>query len=202
MRRTAVVLTFLTLVLPLASRADTIVVNKGGTISLLTTGIASHGSRLIQFNNIHSTPGHALGSVDFATGALTSGTLLGGGIFSSVGSSFTVTGVSQGVPKGVIFNGAFVGDITWTLLSGLPNKPQVYQLSGEIEGQLYNGRMVTANTTQTIYIYNHQEIKDHTGDLHGGVANFSTPEPGTLGLLGAGLIAVAIRRRVTSERVA
>jgi hypothetical protein len=200
MRRLSVVLALLALMLPLAARANIIIVNQGGTITLLDSGITSHGSRLVQFNNVHSTPGHALGSVQFNTGALISGTLLGGGTFSSVGSSFVVTGVSQGVPKGVIFNGAFVGDITWTLISGLPNKPQVYQLSGEIRGQLYNGRTVTAKVTQTVYIYHRQVIKDNTGILHGGTANFSTPEPGTMGLLGIGLIAVAgtVRRRVAS----
>jgi hypothetical protein len=124
MRRVAVLLALLALLVTLAARADIIIGNKGGTILLLDTGIVSHGSRLVQFNKIHSTPGPALGSVDFATGALTNGTLLGGGTFSSVGLSFVVTGVGGGVPKGVIFNGTFVGDISWTLLSGLPNKPR------------------------------------------------------------------------------
>lgn len=197
MRRMAVVLALLALLVPLAARADIIIGNKGGTILLLDTGIVSHGSRLVQFNKIHSTPGHALGSVDFATGALSSGTLLGGGVFSSVGSSFIVTGNSPKVPKGLIFNGTFVGDITWTLVSGLPNKPQVYQLTGEIQGQLYDGRTITGTTTQTIYIYYHQVIKDHQGSLHIGNSNLGTPEPGTLGLLGIGLLAVAgtVRRR-------
>ncbi len=200
MRRVAVLLALVALLLPLAAWADAIdIVNRNGIITLYDTGITSVQSSLIQFNNIKAQPNHSLGRVDFATGALTSGTLLGGGIFSSVGSSFIVTGNgTNGVPHGIIFNGAFVGDITWTLVSGLPNKPQVYQLSGNISGQLYTGRTITGNTTQTIYIYYKQVIKDHKGNIHLGDTNLGTPEPGTLGLMGVGLLTMAgiIRRRL------
>lgn len=199
MRRVAVVLALIALLLPVAVWADGIdIVNRNGIITLLESGITSSQSSLHQFNNIVATPGHSLGRVDFATGALTSGTLLGGGIFSSAGSSFVVTGNgNQGVPHGVIFDGTFVGDITWTLVNGLPAKPQVYQLSGTIQGQLYTGRTVTGTTTQTIYIYYRQVIVDHKGNIHLGDTHFNTPEPGSLGLLGVGLVAIAgmVRRR-------
>ena len=201
MRRVAVLLAVLALLLPLAASADIIIINRSGVITLLESGITSKGSHLKQFNNIKADAGHGLGYVDFATGALTSGTLLGGGIFSSAGSSFIVTGGGEkGVPKGVIFDGTFVGDITWTLISGLPNKPQVYQLSGTIQGQLYTGRTVTGTTNQTIYIYYNQIIKDHQGNIHIGNTDFNAPEPGTLGLLGIGLLSMAgsVRRRFMS----
>lgn len=198
MKRVVVLLAVLALMLPLAARADLIIVNRAGVITLLNSGITSKGSNLIQFNNFKSIPPHSLGSVEFSTGALTSGTLLGGGIFSSVGSSFVVTGNgADGIPKGIIFNGTFVGDVAWTLVSGLPNKPQVYQLSGEIQGQLYNGRNVTGTTTQTFYIYHNQVITDHEGNIHIGNTTLNTPEPSTTGLMGIGLLVVAamVRRR-------
>ena len=199
MRRVVVLLALSALLLPVAVWADGIdIVNRNGIITLLDSGITSSQSSLHQFNNIVATPGHSLGRVDFATGALSSGTLLGGGIFSSVGSSFVVTGNgNQGVPHGVIFDGTFVGDIIWTLVNGLPSRPQVYQLTGTIQGQLYTGRKITGTTTQTIYIYYHQIIKDHKGNIHLGDTHFNTPEPGTLGLFGAGLLTMAgmIRRR-------
>ena len=200
MRRVAVILTILALFLPLVAWADGIdIVNKNGTVTILESGISSHGSHLTQYNNIKATPGHGLGYVSYSTGALLTGSLLGGGTFSSIGSSFLVTGTGgyPGVPKGIVFSGAFVGDISWTLIQGLPNKPQIYQLAGDIKGQLYDGRTVTGSTTQTIYVYYNQVIKDHKGGIHLGDTHLNVPEPGTLGLMGIGLLAMAgtIRRR-------
>lgn len=201
MKRVVILLAVLVLLAPLAARADLIILNRNGTITLLDSGITSKGSHLVQFNNVKASKGHSLGSVYFSTGALTSGTLLGGGIFSSTGSSFVVTGVgTQGLPKGVLFNGSFVGDIIWTLMQGLPNKPQVYQLAGAIRGQLYNGRTASGTTTQTIYIYHNQVIRDHKGNIHLGTTHLSTPEPGTLSMIGLGLLAMGtgIRYRFAS----
>lgn len=61
---------------------------------------------------------------------------------------------------------------------------------------LYTGRYVPGTSSQTIYIYK-QVIVDHKGNIHLGDTHFNTPEPGTLGLLGAGLLTMAgmIRRR-------
>jgi hypothetical protein len=200
MRRVAVLLVILALLLPLAAWADGIdIANKNGTVTILESGISSQGSHLIQYNNIKASPGHGLGYVNYSTGALLTGSLLGGGTFSSVGSSFIVTGTGgyQGVPKGTIFSGTFVGDISWTLIQGLPAKPQIYQLAGNLKGQLYDGRTVTGSTTQTIYVYYGQVIKDHKGGIHLGDTQLNVPEPSTLGFMGIGLLAVAgtIRHR-------
>ena len=87
------------------------------------SGITSKGSQLTSFNGIQAPPGHSLGSVSYSTGALISGSIAAGGIFSSAGSTFDVVGKGNyGEPKGPIFTGGFTGDIAWTLVSHTGSK--------------------------------------------------------------------------------
>ncbi len=189
--RRVVVLALLAMTLPIAAWASGIdLTNQGGTIAISLSGITSKGSQLKSFNGIQAPPGKSLGKVDFSTGALTSGTISGGGTFSSVGSSFVVIGKGNyGQPKGVIFQGTFVGDISWTLVSQV-GQTSTYSLTGDLAGQLYNGRMVTGTTTQTIITHPGQLAKG-IGHINLGDTHLNTPEPGTLGLLGTGLLGIA-----------
>ena len=202
MRRVAV-LALLALALPIAAWANGIdLTNQFGTISVSdpnnglgvigSSTISSKGSELTSFNGFTAPAKHSMGSVYYTTGTLASGTLSAGGTFNSAGSSFVVVGNGHyGVPvKGTLFSGSFVGPITWTLVSQVHQKVY-YTLSGELSGQLYTGRTVTGTTTQNMY--------SSVGQLSSGIGHITlgsthlnaSPEPGTLGLLGTGLLGIA-----------
>jgi hypothetical protein len=190
--RRVVVLAFLALALPIAAWADTIdLTNQYGTISVSNAGVSSFGSQLHSYNGIVAPAGHSLGSVSFHTGALLTGSITGGGTFAGgAASSFIVTGKGNyGQPKGTIFSGSFVGPVNWTVVSHV-GQSWTFQLSGTITGTLWNGRTATGTTTQTIYTSNGQLFKG-IGHIRVGTTQLSTPEPGTLGLLGTGLVGIA-----------
>jgi PEP-CTERM motif len=205
-----VLLALLVVALPVAARADTIdLTNQFGSVTITNSGIFSKGVQLrsMSVNGHQVGSGHTMGSVSFWTGAFTpaqpGGTVFGSGTFAGGQgvSGFVVTGkwgTAKG-DKGTIFSGYFVGPIDWTLIASSKFFHE-YELTGSLKGQLYNGHMATGTTIQTIYTYWNQEKIDHSGGVHlGGTTLNSTPEPGTLGLLGSGLLAVAgaIRRKIS-----
>jgi len=189
--KAALLLIVLAFALPLTAFADGIVLtNQGGNIAISNAGISSIGSQLRSFNGIVASAGHSMGSVRFSTGALISGSLAAGGTFSSTGSSFVVIGKGNyGQPKGTIFSGSFVGPIIWTLTSAPGAKNLTFTLSGTIQGMLYDGRMVTGTTVQNIYSVKGQ-LSQGIGHIKVGSTPLAIPEPGTLSLFGAGLVAL------------
>ncbi len=209
--RRVLVLALLALALPIAAWADTIsFTNHHGDISISNTGITSIQSQLLTWGVTEAKPGHALGSVSFSTGAFiaSSGSIRWGGQFygGKGVSSFDVMGIGEWANKltgskcgkgCAIFTGWFVGPIDWTLTSAPGKKNLTYVLSGDIYGELWNGHWVNGFTTQNIYTVNGQ-LKEGIAHISLGKSTVSVPEPGTLGLLGAGLLGIAgVFRRQT-----
>jgi len=195
--RRVFLLALLALALPIAAWADIIVTNQYGSVSVSSAGIvvgATTRSQLTSWGGFST--GSTMGYVSFATGSLNSGSLTTGGIFNG-GGSFVVTGVGTwaktltGMSTPVtLFSGSFVGPVTLTLISPPTALNRVYTLTGDITGTLYNGRSATGWTNQTLFATNAQWTSGK-GHIRVGTSSLTTPEPGTLGLLGTGLVGLA-----------
>jgi hypothetical protein len=203
----ALLMVLLALALPVAAFADSgnniDFVNNGGTLTGTTSGMTLTGSTLTEvtgWNGGGIIQGSNLGSISLQTGKLLSGSLEMGGTFAG-GGSFIITGNGTGgLPNGTLFSGTFDGPVTWTLVT-LSNGTHQYTLTGAITGMLYGpygGITVVGVTTQLTINTGKGYFKGWTSISSGDTSLTVVPEPGTMGLLGGGLLVIAglVRRRL------
>jgi hypothetical protein len=200
-------LAVLALALPMAVFAGSSVdyTNSGGNLTgSAASGLTLSGSNLSIVNGLNGlgfVSGSNLGSVGFGTGALLTGSLSGDATFSSTGSWFKITGNgTNGIPNGVLFTGSFSGDIHLTFGGTLADGTHTYVLWGNLVGTTGSGTPVAGLTSQIVFNTGKGFFDGGARVTSGDTSLAAVPEPGSLGLLGTGLIGLAgmVRRKLRS----
>src|SRR5271157_2153331 len=190
-----VLMALLALALPLAAFADNVdFTNHGRTLSGSSAGLTLSGSELTEVSGLGGLGlvQGGLGTLSFTTGALMSGNLTTGAIFSGVGSTFVITSNGTGgLPSGTIFTGSFSGPVTWTELPPSSSGSIYYVVTGTISGTWYNGQTVSGATWQGTINAGKDGFMGSVSLASGDTVITTVPEPGTLGLLGTGLVGLA-----------
>ena len=185
------------LMLPLLSYADSelIFTDTGGVLTGDSHGYVLMGGILtgVSGGGFGSLSGTDLGTVTFTTGILgsVSNVRVGGDILPG-GSMVITSNGSDGLPAGILFTGNFQGGF-WTPTIDLAGNYLYTMTEGvtSASGQYVGMFTLTLDTGQRQYYGYSIPGYDVASFIPNGTTTIAVPEPGELGLLGAGLVGLA-----------